>query len=149
MARAPKNGSSGPTKVVATTLLMPGEGVIPRLAKAKEAARKQASSASGVFSDKFSKAQEKDHVDRRAANIAFGLDALDDKTLHVTYFHLLRYMDDLGIPKRATQQNELFESGETGPGLKGDDEGDEQPDNVTSIGRAARRVAESAGTDAS
>lgn len=143
MARAPKNGKSGQTATVATTLLMPEATVLPKLSKAKQAAKKQASAASGVFGDKFSKAQERDHVDRRAANIAFGLDGLDDKTLHVTYFHLLRYFDDLGIPARAQAQNEMFDAGDTGPGLKDDGE----DSNVTRIGAAARKVAQAAGAE--
>lgn len=139
MARkAGTNGKSSTPQ--ATTLLMPDEGVIPKLSKAKRDARKQMRSAGAIFSDKFAKAQEEKHVDRRAANIAFNLDALDDKTLHVTYFHLLRYFDDLGIPARATAQSEAFEADETGPGVKDDDK-------VTPIGRAARKVAEQAGAD--
>lgn len=143
MARKPgTNGRS--STLMATTLLMPDASVMPKLSKAKQAAKKQASAASGVFGDKFSKAQEKDHVDRRAANIAFGLDALDDKTLHVTYFHMMRYLDDMGVTDRATKQGELFERGgeETEETEQTGDDG-----KVTPIGKAARKVAEQAGAD--
>lgn len=150
MARKPKKGKSGPTEVVATTLLMPPDELIRTLSKAKRNARKQQRDIGQVFSDKFGKAQEEKHVDRRAANISFNLDSLSDEQLHVTYFHLLRYMDDLGIPERATAQNEMFEDKETGAGAhlngKGDDEGDDEG-NVTRLSAAARRVAERAGTD--
>lgn len=137
MARKPGTNGRSSTPM-ATTLLMPPEGVMSKLSKAKQAAKKQSSAASGVFGDKFSKAQEKDHVDRRAANIAFGLDALDDKTLHVTYYHLIKYLDDMGIAQRATAQADFFENGD-------DEEGDDG--KVTPIGRAARKVAEAAGAE--
>lgn len=140
MARSPKNGKSGPTEVVATTLLLPPDELIRSLSKAKRNARKAARDAGQMFSDKFAKAQEEKHVDRRAANIAFNLDSLSDEQLHVTYFHLMRYMDDLGIPTRAKAQEELFEDGETGDGAHLNGEG-----KITHIGAAARKVAESAG----
>lgn len=144
MARKPgKNGRSSTT--VATTLMMPPEDLMKSLSKAKQNARKQMRSAGQIFSDKFARAQEEKHVDRRAANIAFNLDSLDDRTLHVTYYHLMRYLDDLGVPERATTQGEIFEAEHTGPGLKnGEDEGET---NVTRIGTAARKVAETAGAN--
>lgn len=148
MARTPaKNGKA--SKPMATTLLMPPSGVMEKLYKAKSDAKKQASSASGIFSDKFSKAQEEKHVDRRAANIAFGLAALDDKTLHITLYHLRFYLDDMGLDRRADQQSEMFEAGEVGPGPKnGKDHDDEDGDDTSSarrVGAAARAVAEQAG----
>lgn len=140
MARSPKNGKSGPTEVVATTLLMPPPALISTLSNAKRNARKQARDAGQIFSDKFSKAQEEKHVDRRAANIAFNLDSLSDEQLHVTYFHLLRYMDDLDIPKRAKAQEELFEGDETDKGHVNGKGAEAQP-----VGSAARKIAEHAG----
>jgi hypothetical protein len=117
-----------------------------KLSKAKRNARKQVRDIGQTFSEKFAKAQEHDHVDRRAANIAFNLDSLSDEQLHVTYFHLMFYLDDLGITRRATKQEEMFSAGETGaktpktPEFEDDEDG-----KVTRIGAAARKVAEQAG----
>lgn len=135
MARSPKNGKGGPTETVATTLILPPETVIQKLARDKRNAKKRTQSINGELGQAIGKAVEEKHVDRKALSIAWQLDAMDEERLHVTYFHLLRYMDDLGIPKRAKAQEEMFED-------HNDGEGD---DKITHIGAAARKVAEKAG----
>lgn len=146
MARKPKNGKSGPTEVVATNLLMPPAAEIQKIAKAKRSAKKRNGQINGEVGDMIAKAVENKHLDRKACSIACQLDAMDDERLGVTYFHVLRYMDDLGIPERAKAQNQMFEAKETGPGMKdGEEAGDGK---VTHIGTAARKVAERAGETA-
>lgn len=144
MARKPKNGKSGPTETVATNLIMPASAVIQGIAKAKRSAKKRTGQINGEVGDMIAKAVENKHLDRKACGIACQLDAMDDERLGPTYFHLLRYLDDLGIPTRATAQSEAFQAKDTGPGLKKGD-GDEPEGNVTRIGTAARKVAEQAG----
>lgn len=142
MARKPgKNGRS--STATATTLLMPPDSEVRGLSKAKQNADKARRSAGESFNTRFAKAQEEKHLDKRAAKIVFGLDALSKQDLHVTYFHLIRYMDDLKIPERATEQEEMFEAGETGHGVANGEDTD--GGKVTQIGTAARRVAEAAG----
>lgn len=157
MARAPKkdkNGkNTGQTETVATTLLMPAPKVMQDIAKAKRSAKKRTGVINGEVGDMIAKAVENKHLDRKACSIACQLDAMDDERLGVTYFHMLRYFDDLDIPKRAKAQNEMFEAKDTGPGLKSngkddDGEGEETAGNVTRIGTAARKVAERAGEQA-
>lgn len=150
MAKAPKNGKSGPTETVATTLLLPPTKTVQDLAKMRRNTKKRTQSLSGEFGTEVGKAVENKHLDRKAHAIACQLDAMDDQKLHVTYFHLLKYLDDLEIPKRAKAQEELFdehkpkgEAGETAeePGAGAAD------GNVRHIGSAARKVAEAAGAD--
>ena len=140
MARAPKNGKSGATEVVATTLIMPPEKTIQNLAKEKRNAKKRMQSISGEIGQAIGKAVEDKHVDRKALSIACSLDALDDERLHVTYVHLMEYIEHLGIKKRALAQAELFEDR---PKQEDDDHKDDG--KVTHIGAAARKVAEAAG----
>lgn len=147
MARSPKNGKSGPTEVVATNLLMPAPKVIQDIAKAKRSAKKRTGQINGEVGDMIAKAVENKHLDRKAAGLACQLDAMDDERLGVTYFHLLRYLDDLGIPARAKAQAQMFDAKETGPGMK-DKDGEADEGNVTRIGTAARKVAERTGETA-
>lgn len=137
MARTPRNGKSGPTEATATTLLMPAESVIQKLAQAKRSAKKRTQSINGELGQTIGKAVEDKNVDRKALSIACQLDNLPEERLHVTYFHLLKYMDDLGIPKRAKAQEEMFEEHKSDTG-GGDGK-------VTHIGTAARKVVEGAG----
>ena len=142
MARVPKNGKSGPTKTVATTLLMPDSKTVQALAKSRRSTQKRTREISGEFGNEVGKAVEKKHVDRKALSIACQLNDMSAEKLHVTYFHMLRYLDDLGVPERATAQQELFDQG---PQEGAETEADEGEGNVTRIGRAARNVAEQAG----
>lgn len=145
MARkAGKNGKSSTPE--ATTLLLPGEKKLEDLLRLGRNTKKRAQSAAGEFGDAVGKAVENGHLDRKAFAIVRGLDALDDERLHVTYYHLLDYMEKLGVVKRATAQSEMFEGrkdGEAGDAEEADD------GKVTSIGKAARKVAEQAGANAS
>lgn len=140
MARSPKNGKSGATEVVATTLILPTKKTIEDLAQEKRNSKKRMQAISGTLGQTIGKAVEEKHVDRKALSIACQLDALDEERLHVTYFHLLKYMDDLGIPTRAKAQEELFE--EHKPDDHKEDAGEGK---MTRIGAAARKVAEDAG----
>lgn len=130
-----KNGKTGET--MATTLLFPAKSVVEKLSKAKRDTRKRVRDINDEFGKKFAKGVDEEHGDRRALNILFNLDSLDDKQLHVTWMHLMKGAEDLGIVARATAQGELFENGE-----------DDDNDNVTKIGAAARKVSEKAGETA-
>lgn len=137
MAKTPKSGKSGPTETTATTLILPADTVIQKLAKEKRNAKKRMQSISGEIGQAIGKAVEEKHVDRKALSIACQLDALDEERLHVTYFHLIKYMDDLGIPTRAKAQEEMFDEHKV--------EETKDDGKVTHIGAAARKVAETAG----
>lgn len=138
MARRPgKNGKSSTAE--ATTLILPADTVIQKLAKDKRNAKKRMQSISGEIGQTIGNAVEDKHVDRKALSIACQLDALDEERLHVTYFHLMKYMDDLGIPKRAKAQEEMY------PEHGGEGEQEADDGKVTPIGSAGRKVVEKAG----
>lgn len=137
---------------VETNLLIARKEIVEDIVDAKEKTRKKVALANDAFGKKFSGAVDKEHVDRRAANIAMNLASLEDEQLHVTLYHLFFYIKDLGLLDRAKKQEELFSAGEVGPApkIKGeeDDEGDGDHDSSSAssrIGVAARKVAESAG----
>ena len=54
-------------------------------------------------------AKETQHLDPLALAIGRRLDKLPDEKLAVTLPHLLKYIDDMGLEKRATAQGEMFE----------------------------------------
>lgn len=159
MARSPANGEG--SQAEATTLIFPKKSAYDELAEAKRTAKKRAASANGTFSKVLTRLVEEEHMDRRSARILLSLDGIeDDEDLHVTLFHLFDGLKKMGILKRAMAQEDLFEKMDTsvadtvakaqngrGRKAKGAGKNDEKdPDNVTHIGDAARRVAETAGT---
>ena len=137
MARRPKNGKSGETEVVATTLLMPSEKKLEALLKLARNTKKRAQSIAGEFGAEIAKAVDDHHLDRKAFSIARTLDALDDEKLHVTYAHLMEYLDKLGIAERALAQGDMFENDKEEP------EASFADSKVTSL--PPRKVAETAG----
>lgn len=144
MARAPRKAKAKAkkeTEAPETTLLFPPKSVVTDLAELKRDAKKRTTSISGTLGEKIGKACTDKHVDRKALSIACQLDAMDDERLHITYFHLLRYMGDLGIPNRARIQEELFDEHQTPPtpGRRG------AGDQASRIGDVARQVVEQAG----
>lgn len=156
MARKPgKNGKS--STPMATTLMLPSDNVLVGengqggLAETRRIQTQRSKSAAGVYRTRVGTAVEKDHLDAQAWALANRLADLDDDTLHVRYFHLLHYMEILGVVKRATAQEELFAAGETGPepkaknGKGADHEEDEDGDGAKHLGGAVREVAEKAG----
>lgn len=139
-----------------TTLVLTPKTVLEELSKARRDTKKRVQSMNGTLGEKIGKAVEEKHLDRKAFGLACQLDALDDERLHVTYFNLLYYMEQMGIEKRATAQEELFVNG----GADDEDGEDDAPangkangkgrakkDNVTPIGKAARAVTEAAGDE--
>lgn len=151
MARkAGTNGRSSTPQ--ATTLIVPSKKVLvgasgeEGLKKTRRIQTQKSRSAMGVYRNALKESQEKEHLDKRAWAIVNQLDDLSDEDLHVTYFHLMHYLDKMGVTKRATAQEEMFEGNETGPSPKANGRGkDEDDDKVTRIGAAARKVAEDAG----
>lgn len=145
MARTPaKNGK--PSEPMATTLLLPPNKTLTDLIKTRGDAKKKQQSATGTIGNAVKAAVEDKHLDRKAWSIAGQLHDLDDEQLHVTYFHLLHYIEVLGVTKRATAQEEMFRAGETGPSPGGyDDEDGDETSAAKRIGTAARKVAEAAG----
>jgi hypothetical protein len=157
MARSPAKGEGSVTE--ATTLIFPKKSAWEEAAEAKRQAKKRASSANGTYSKIVARLVEEEHADRRALRIVLALDAIeDDADLHVTLFHIIDGVKKLGILKRAQAQEEMFDEnkidtaaveGVQVPKKRGRPRkgigGDELPDNVTQIGDAARKVAETAG----
>ena len=142
MAR--KNGKVG--GVHETTIVMTPKTTLEELAKAKRDTKKRVQSMNGTLGEKIAAAAENKHLDKKAFSMACALDALDDERLHLTYHNLLYYMEAMGIEQRATAQEELFVNG---GGEDDEEDGEKSPKGdgkVTSIGRAARKVAEAAGT---
>lgn len=167
-AKAPKGGKGRTKKgaiekpeVVESTLLLPDSALVLSLAKAKLKVKKSNGSASGEVGKKIADAVENKHLDRKALGIAcqlFNMHDSDPEKMALTYFHMLRYFNDLGIPEKAKAHEGMFTAAETGPGVnKGDAEdgaeddgnagetGGETGGNVTHIGTAARKVAQAAG----
>lgn len=161
MAKSAQGDGSSVTE--ATTLVFPKKSAWEEAAEAKRQAKKRAASANGTFSKTLARLVEEEHMDRRAARIVLALDAIeDDDDLHVTVFHVVDGLKKLGILKRAMAQEEMFDdhkiddkaltqaaasgakAGKGGRRKRGV-AGDELPDNVTSIGDAARKVIEAAG----
>lgn len=97
-----------------TTIIFPPKTTVEELAKARRDTKKRTQSMSGTLGEKIGAAVENNHLDRKAFGIACQLDAMDDERLHVTWHSLLKYAADLGIIKRATAQEELFDPNATG-----------------------------------
>lgn len=148
---------------VETNLLIAKGKTISDLSELKTNTQARVRKINEGFNKEFTKAQDKEHVNKRAANIAFGLATLEDEELHETLYHLFFYIKDLGLLERAKKQEELFSASETGPGLNGsskshpDDQsqadGDEHEDGehqdetsaTSRTGAAARDVEAAAG----
>src|ERR1700761_1727735 len=109
---AKKNGTVG--SVHETALMLTPKNLLDELAKAKRDTKKRTQSISGTLGQKIAEAVENKHLDRKAFSIACQLDALDDEKLHITYHNLLYYMEALGVEKRATAQEEMFNGGDGG-----------------------------------
>lgn len=149
MSKKPKSGTVGAE--LETTIIFPTKTLVEELAKAKRDTKKRTQSANGTLGEKIGKAVEDNHLDRKAFSLACQLDAMDDERLHITFHSLIKYCEDLGVTKRATAQEELFDASEadepTGKiadapkkGAKADDEPARKP-------RGPRLVAESPGKD--
>lgn len=137
-AKPPEDNKVKPSE----TMLMPTSKEVVNLARRCATAKKESQEISGTIGEAIAKAVESKHLDRKAFSIARQLAAMSDKKLSVTYYHLLRYMDDLGLQERADKQGEMFEEREA----EEEDEGEGADDGkVTPIGAAARKVAEAAG----
>ena len=103
-------GKKGAKAAAESTLLMPTTNDVVNLARRRKSAKKQQAELAGTIGEAIAQAVEKKHLDRKAFGIACQLDGMADEKLAVSYFHLLRYMDDLGIPERATKQGDMFDS---------------------------------------
>lgn len=134
---------------MATILVLPKGKDLAALADTKRIQGKKAASATGVYRQRLGEMVENGQLDKKAWAIAVGLHEIEDEeTLHATYFHLLHYMDELGVTKRATAQEEMFDGSETGPGPNGKGKGhddDGAGEGPKHMGGAVRKVAETAG----
>lgn len=140
----PKSDTIG--SVLTTAIIFPPKSTVQDLAKLKRDTKKRTQSQNGKLGESIKTACEDKHLDRKAFSMACQLENLDDERLHVTYHSLIKYCEDLGVTKRAMAQEELFDGGTGGePEAKVSDKADDG--KVTPIGRAARKVAESAGSD--
>lgn len=127
-----------------TTILLAPANIVRDLAEQRRNTKKRVQSQNGTFGQAMAKAVEEKHVNRKAHGIACQLDALDDATLHLVYFNLIYYFDVLGIEKRATQQEELFDAGEMAgepTGMFSDAEDDEKPARGKKRGAAKKAKA--------
>lgn len=152
MARSPaKNGKQ--SVMQATSLIFPSKTLLVGkdgkggLADLQRVQQQRAKSASGVYRSKVGDAVEEERLDAQAWAMALRLHNLDDKTLHVRFFHFMYYLEVLGIEKRATAQEEMFDAGDVAPKVKANGKGHAKDDGKepTSIGTTAREVAEKAG----
>ena len=111
-------------KAADTTMPMPSENYLINLAKRCKSYKKQAQETSGMIGEMIAKAVENKSLDRKAFSMVRQLDAMSDEKLRVTYHHLMRYIDALGITSRATAQADMFEQdgdeGGEGEGAEGD-----------------------------
>jgi hypothetical protein len=157
---APRKPPEDESDVEQTTLIFPKKTAWEECRDAKAQAKKRSSSANGTFSKVLARLIEEEHMDRRAAKIVLQIDAIeDDADLHITVHHVLDGLKKLGVMKRAMAQEELFDEHKvpdadagapangkkTSGRKKADAKADTGPGNVTQIGTAARKVAESAG----
>lgn len=127
-----------------TTLAMPSSNEVTNASKRIKGARKQAKEISGTGGDYMRKFCDEKNGDRPAMNMAIKLDGMSDAKLHVTYHHLMKYMDDLGITKRATAQGRL--PVETQQGDNDAPEGDaDGAQGGFKVLEGGRQVAEAAG----
>lgn len=155
MARSPANGEGSVTEQ--TTLIFPKKSALESLLETKRQSKKRSQSAAGSYSKAQTEAVEHEHVSRFAFRHAAAFADLDDEKLHVEMFHFIDYVKKLGVMKRAMSTEDMFEDRKIdataldgvqkpkGKRAKKGIAGDELPDNVTSIGAAARNVAEQAG----
>jgi hypothetical protein len=93
-------------------MLMPTTNDVVNLARRRKSAKKQQSELAGTIGEAIAQAVEKKHLDRKAFSLACQLDGMSDEKLSISYYHLLRYIDDLGIPERASAQANMFEEAE-------------------------------------
>lgn len=143
------------------SVIFPKNKVITDLARLKESTKKRASAIAGEFGQAMQDAVENKHADRKAVSLALQLNALDDERLAITLPHLMHYIEVLGLDKRADVQPVMFETDKNGR-MQDPEESDKKGrgkkgggrkknvavasgDNVTTLGVAARRVAEAAG----
>lgn len=158
---AKSTGDSGGTE--ATTLIFPKKSAWQEAAEAKRTAKKRSASSNGTFSKVLTRLVDEEHMDRRAARIVLGLEAIeDDADLHVTVYHLIDGLKKLGVLERAMAQEELFEDHKIDDaaltrastagakakkprGRPKKDASADLPEGVTRIGDAARKVTEAAG----
>lgn len=101
-----------------TTIIFAKKGVVEELRDLKRDTKKRVQGQNGKVGQRIGQAVENDHLNRKAFGMACQLDALDDETLHIVYHNLLFYCEALGVTKRATAQEELFEAGEMGAGAE-------------------------------
>jgi hypothetical protein len=106
-----KNGAGSKADKVKPqdVMLMPPTNDVINLARRRKSAKKQQAELSGTIGEAIAQAVEKKHLDRKAFGLACQLDSLSDEKLAISYYHLLRYIDDLGIPERASAQGNMFE----------------------------------------
>lgn len=132
-------------KVDNAALPVPSTNDVVNLARRCKALKKQGAEVTGQIGEMIAQAVEKKHLDRKAFGMARQLDAMSDDKLRVTYRHLLKYIDDLGVAKRATAQGDMFEEeDEEGAGEPAGAEAQGADDNVVRSD-FARRQKESQG----
>lgn len=131
MARKPKQQEAEQPQI---EILIPATNDVVNLARRFKTSKKQMSEIAGSLGEMVANAVEKKHLDRKAFSIVRALDSLSDERLAITLPHLMRYIDDLDLRKRATIQGDFYGSGSEGE------------TNVSRL-RSPRRTSESAGQE--
>jgi hypothetical protein len=116
MAKSKSVGTVG--GAFATTIIFPNPDIVTDLRDQKRNTKKRTTSMNGTLGEKIGTAVEEKHLDRAAFGMACKLDDMDDERLHITFHSLLKYCEDMGVTKRATAQEELFDGGGVEPEAK-------------------------------
>lgn len=72
--------------------------------------KKDAQGASGAISQMLQKAEERHHLNRKAFMAVMKFHTMSDSQLAIVWDVFLKYADDLGIPERASAQQEMFKN---------------------------------------
>jgi hypothetical protein len=81
---------------------------IKSIAKGYINLKKDAQGAAGLISDMLGKAEERNHLNRKAFMAVMKFHTMSDAQLAIVWDVFLKYADDLKIPDRASAQQEMF-----------------------------------------
>lgn len=103
---------SGPNVDLVNGMKVTPSAKVVSLAKGYISLKKDAQGAAGAISDMLSKAEERNHLNRKAFSKIMPFHTMSDAQLAIIWPVFLKYADDLGIPDRATRQAEMFKEEE-------------------------------------
>lgn len=138
-AAAPQREAVKPSDVIK----VPSEVILKKLVRALKGHEADKNEAVGNMGSLIAQAVEKHHLDKRAFRMANTLGRLEDHKLAITYFHLLHYLEVLGVPERAKAQEEMF--ARPGEADESEGESEEEDEGEAELVIPASREAEEAG----